>query len=65
MAPKAVFLLALVACSGLANAVRLEFAGGLDGWTHSDDSKYAGKFVVEAPEGLPTKALKVGGAPIY
>jgi hypothetical protein len=28
-------------------------------WVHSEDPKYAGKFVLEAPKGLADKALKV------
>jgi hypothetical protein len=52
-------VLALVAALGLAQAVHLEFSGGLDGWTHSSDAKYSGKFEVDTPEGLSSKALKV------
>ena len=53
----------LVLLAGLAavQAVHLEFSKGLEGFIHSDDAKYAGnKFVVEVPEGLTVKALKVG-----
>lgn len=52
--------LGLLAC---ASAARLDFSGGLDGWTHSDDSKYSGRFVLDTPvEGLGSKALKVRAA---
>ncbi|EFN53145.1 hypothetical protein CHLNCDRAFT_136909 [Chlorella variabilis] len=55
---RAVLLLGLLAT---ASAVHLDFSSGtLDGWTHSDDGKYSGKFVVASPEGLDAvKALKV------
>jgi hypothetical protein len=54
----AVLLVALL--SGAA-AVHLDFAKGLEGWAHSDDAKYAGKFELATPEGLTSQALKVGG----
>ncbi|EFN53144.1 hypothetical protein CHLNCDRAFT_136908 [Chlorella variabilis] len=55
---RAVLLLGLLAT---ASAVHLDFSSGtLDGWTHSDDGKYEGKFVVATPEGLDAvTALKV------
>ena len=52
----AVLLLAVA-----AQAVHLDFAGGLNGWQHSDDDKYAGKFELATPEGLSSQALKVSG----
>ena len=37
-----------------------DFSSGWNSrWTHSSESKYNGKFVVEEPEGLDTPALKV------
>jgi len=53
-------LLVLALCAVAARAVHFEFSkGSLDGWVHSEDSKYSGKFKVEKPEGLPNAALQV------
>ena len=50
----AVLLLAVA-----AQAVHLDFAGGFNGWQHSDDAKYGGRFELATPEGLSSQALKV------
>jgi uncharacterized protein YfaP (DUF2135 family) len=52
---------ALLLLAAAAQAVHLDFAAGLNGWQHSDDEKYAGKFELATPEGLTSQALKVGG----
>ena len=51
-------MLLLALLSG-ASAFHLEFSKGLEGWTHSSDAKYAGKFELATPEGLTGQALKV------
>lgn len=53
-------LAALLVLAVAAQAVKLDFSSGLDGWVHSQDAKYASaKFVVDTPEPLKTQALKV------
>jgi hypothetical protein len=52
---------ALLLLAAAAQAVHLDFAAGLNGWQHSDDEKYAGKFELATPEGLSSQALKVSG----
>ena len=55
-------LLLLVAAAAAVNAVHLDFAKGLDGWTHAGDSKYNGVFEVETLHGLDWAGLKVSSA---
>ena len=52
---------ALLLLAAAAQAVHLDFAAGLNGWQHSDDENYAGKFELATPEGLTSQALKVRG----
>ncbi|PRW59639.1 calnexin-like protein 1-like [Chlorella sorokiniana] len=53
---RALFLALLVVA---AQAVHLDFSKGLDGWEHSEESKWVGRFVAEVPASLEKKALKV------
>ena len=42
-----------------AQAVHLDFEKGLEGWEHSEESKWIGRFEAEVPSSLEKKALKV------
>lgn len=42
-----------------AQAVHLNFEKGLEGWEHSEESKWIGRFEAEVPANLEKKALKV------
>ena len=55
-----VLLMAILAAAASAQSVFFEdFTTGWNSrWTHSDESKYNGRFTVETPEGLDQPALK-------
>ena len=59
MARVSAVLLLLVAAAAAVNAVHLDFAKGLDGWTHAADSTYTGVFEVETLHDLDWAGLKV------
>lgn len=54
-------LAALLVLAVAAQAIKLDFSSGIDGWVHSEDSKYSGRFAVATPEPLNTQALKASG----